>query len=230
MTDSSPSKEEQLYLCAAYYVLGTLDADERRSFEARLKQEADARKAVRYWENRLDALNQLIPSVEPSALVKMRIERSIDELHRRMPSKTPFWQNLSLWRLATAALLVLSIGQFLVREPALTHIVVLTAPGQTQPGWMLTSYDGNRIELKPLVSTRVPEGQVLEFWTKAEGWEKPVSLGLVDPERSLETQLGELSAITPNQLFELTIEQHGGSPTGLPTGPVQFIGRAVTGI
>lgn len=30
-----------------------------------------------------------------------------------------------------------------------------------------------------------------------------------------------------NQLFELTLENTGGSTVGKPTGPVQFIGRAV---
>lgn len=230
MTDSSLSKEEQLSLSAAYFVMGVLDAEEREQFEVRIAQETEAREAVAYWEDRLELLNELVPSVEPSPFARLRIERSLDELKMREPTKPSMWQGSGIWRVATAALLVLCVGLFLVREPAPTHIVVLTAPGQTQPGWMLTSYDGSSIELKPLIATQVPEGKVLEFWTKAEGWEKPVSLGLVDPDRSLETQLEEQSAITPNQLFELTIEQSGGSPTGLPTGPVQFIGRAVTGI
>lgn len=230
MSDSSLKTEEQLSLSAAYYVMGAMDTDERRRFNEFLLQNDDARMAVAYWEDRLELLNQLPPPMEPSALVKLRIERSIDELSPRTQKPTVLWQKLGLWRLATAALLVLSVGLFMLREPVPSYIVVLTVPGQTQPGWMLTSYDGTSVELKPLVATQVPEGKVLEFWTKAEGWDKPVSLGLVDPDRSLSTQLEELSAITPNQLFELTIEQQGGSPTGLPTGPVQYIGRAVTGI
>jgi anti-sigma-K factor RskA len=28
-------------------------------------------------------------------------------------------------------------------------------------------------------------------------------------------------------VFDLTLEQAGGSPSGRPTGPVKFIGRAV---
>ena len=39
--------------------------------------------------------------------------------------------------------------------------------------------------------------------------------------------LERLPAVEPNQLFELTLENVGGSANGLPTGPVQFIGRAV---
>jgi anti-sigma-K factor RskA len=33
--------------------------------------------------------------------------------------------------------------------------------------------------------------------------------------------------LEPNQLFELTLEPKTGSPIGKPTGPIQFIGRAV---
>ncbi|MEZ0198984.1 RNA polymerase subunit sigma-70, partial [Pseudomonas qingdaonensis] len=36
-----------------------------------------------------------------------------------------------------------------------------------------------------------------------------------------------LPPLEANQLFELTLEKAGGSPTGLPSGPVKFIGRAV---
>jgi anti-sigma-K factor RskA len=33
--------------------------------------------------------------------------------------------------------------------------------------------------------------------------------------------------VQPDQLFELTLEPRSGSPTGRPTGPVRYIGRAV---
>lgn len=39
--------------------------------------------------------------------------------------------------------------------------------------------------------------------------------------------LGKLAPLQPNQLFELTLEPVNGSPAGRPTGPIQFIGRAV---
>jgi anti-sigma-K factor RskA len=34
-------------------------------------------------------------------------------------------------------------------------------------------------------------------------------------------------ALEANQLFELTLEPANGSPLDRPTGPIQFIGRAV---
>jgi len=43
----------------------------------------------------------------------------------------------------------------------------------------------------------------------------------------LRLQLDKLPPMQPNQLFEITLEPPTGSPTGRPTGPIQYIGRAV---
>ncbi len=234
MSEDKITDNDELNERAANYVIGTLDLTEREAFENLLEQDKAALQAVAYWQERLAPLNHLSAAIKPSDLTLQRINRSVDELSamqaKSKPAKKAFWNGLGLWRFATAAMLVLCLGLIFQQEPAPTTVVVLTAPGQTQPGWMVTSYDGEQIELKPLVSTMVPKDKTLQFWTKAEGWEKPVSLGLVDPKRNLKTRLEQLPSITPNQLFELTIEQAGGSPTGLPTGPIQYIGRAVIGI
>jgi len=73
----------------------------------------------------------------------------------------------------------------------------------------------------------VPADKTLQFWTKGEDWQGPVSLGLVKPGQTLSVPLDKLPPLAPNQLFELTLENPGGSKTGKPTGPIQAIGRAV---
>ena len=83
------------------------------------------------------------------------------------------------------------------------------------------------IELIPLGTFEVPKGKALEFWTKADEWQAPVSLGLVDPGQPIRLRLDELPPLEDNQLFELTLEDETGSATGLPTGPIELIGRAV---
>ena len=55
----------------------------------------------------------------------------------------------------------------------------------------------------------------------------PVSLGLVEPGRPIHVNLDELPPFQDNQLFELTLEEETGLATGLPTGLIKFIGRAV---
>jgi anti-sigma-K factor RskA len=229
---------------AAFYVVGTLDLNQRAAFEKRLANDDEAKRALDYWQTRLEPLDELNDPMDASPLTYQRIARSIDVLTpfktgsshsqtnvdssiRREDQKT--LRSKTLWQMASAALFIICISTFFFRPVVPNTIVVLTAPGQTEPGWMITSNSG-QLRLKPLVAIDVPKDKVLEFWTKAEGWDKPVSLGLVDPDKELQKQLGDLSKISQNQLFELTIEQAGGSPTGLPTGPIQYIGRAVTGI
>ncbi|RZL89378.1 MAG: RNA polymerase subunit sigma-70, partial [Variovorax sp.] len=75
--------------------------------------------------------------------------------------------------------------------------------------------------------TVVPAQKSLQFWTKADQWRGPVSLGLVKPGQTLRIPIDQLPPLEANQLFELTLEPENGSPIDRPTGPIQFIGRAV---
>ena len=84
-----------------------------------------------------------------------------------------------------------------------------------------------QLRLVPLSENAVPAEKSLQFWTKADDWSAPVSLGLVNPGEAIEVPVDRLPPLQPNQLFELTLEPAGGSPIGRPTGPIQFIGRAV---
>jgi anti-sigma-K factor RskA len=73
----------------------------------------------------------------------------------------------------------------------------------------------------------VPPERALQFWTKAPSATAPTSLGLVPGDRVTEIPAARLPALEPDTLFELTLEPATGSPTGRPTGPVLFVGRAV---
>ena len=86
---------------------------------------------------------------------------------------------------------------------------------------------GGELELEPLGRTEVPEGRSLQFWTKGDDWPGPVSLGLVRPGEPRRVPIDRLPPLRANQLFEITLEPYDGSPTGRPTGPILYIGRAV---
>lgn len=144
------------------------------------------------------------------------------------------WNNLALWRTLSAAsfaaavvlatLLMLRTG---APQPAPQFMVVLVAPQDKAPGWVIQAGLSRQLSLIPLGTLTVPQDKALQFWTKADGWKGPVSLGLVTPGRTLQVALDKLPPLQPNQLFELTLEPAAGSPIGKPTGPIQFIGRAV---
>ena len=106
-------------------------------------------------------------------------------------------------------------------------MVVLVAPDNQDAGWVVQASADGSLALVPLKNTAVPEGRSLQFWTKADDWQGPRSLGLVQPGRTTVVPLDKLPPLQPNQLFELTLEPPNGSPLDRPTGPIQFIGRAV---
>lgn len=225
---------------AGEYVLGTLSAQARREVQARLTHDADLRAAVTRWEERLLPLTNLSSPVEPSASLWPRITRTLDgKRSQHQPSairRGPgLWDSLRFWRSLAAGGMaaVLILGSTLALRPATVpgtpqYVVVLVAPQSQAPGWVVQAQAGqNTVQLVPLAATEVPPDRALEFWTKADGWAGPVSLGLVKPGEPVRIPLDKLPPLEPNQLFELTLEPKTGSPIGKPTGPIQFIGRAV---
>jgi anti-sigma-K factor RskA len=218
---------------ASEYVLGTLEPAQRRDVQNRLAVDADLRAAVDAWEERLLALTELAEPQTPSPTLWGRIERSLNHQDRRAsrpaPTAQSWWNLLPLWRGLAGAGLVASL--LLLNRPATenptTYLVVLVAPQNQAPGWVIQANNPTQIQLIPLSVSQVPADKALQFWTKADGWQGPVSLGMVEPGHTLSVPLDKLPPLQPNQLFELTLENPNGSPTGKPTGPIQFIGRAV---
>ncbi len=217
---------------AGEYVLGTLPAEQRREVEARLAHDADLRTAVDAWERRLLALTELAEPHTPTPQLWGRIERSLFRDDLPAP-RASWWNLLPLWRgLAGAGLVAtLVLGGLLLTQTAPVHttnyLVVLVAPQDKAPGWVVQASDTREIQLIPLGDTPVPSDKELQFWTKADGWQGPVSLGLVKPGQVVSVPVDKLPPLEANQLFELTLEGRGGSQTGRPMGAVQFIGRAV---
>jgi anti-sigma-K factor RskA len=232
------ANEPDLQTLAGEYVLGTLSAQQRREVEQRLAHEPALRAAVDAWEERLLELTQLAAPETPSPRLWGRIERSLDALEPlpvkpEAPKQSRWWDNLGVWRglagmgLAASLVLGISLMTQLASPSAPSYLVVLVAPQDKAPGWVIQTSDSREIQLIPLGVAQVPEDKALQFWTKADDWKGPVSLGLVKPGQVLKVPLDTLPALQPNQLFELTLESTSGSSTGKPTGPIQFIGRAV---
>jgi anti-sigma-K factor RskA len=233
--------EPDIQTLAGEYVLGTLSAQQRAQVQSRLAVDPALRAAVDAWEERLLVLTDLAEPQTPSERLWSRIERSLDDLSEvplrpavpLQPMSGGWWDNLSIWRglsgVGLAASLVL--GTLLVTQmastPAPSYLVVLVAPQDKAPGWVIQTSNAHEIQLIPLNVAQVPEDKALQFWTKADDWQGPVSLGLVKPGEVLKVPLDKLPPLQPNQLFELTLEKSTGSPINKPTGPIQFIGRAV---
>jgi anti-sigma-K factor RskA len=238
---------EDDHALAGEYVLGTLSLTQREALEARLPNEPELQKAVMAWEERFLPYTAITTPVTPSDYLWPRIERSLKvreekareastkragsvnnpPLSRRMRHSLPLWRGAAGFGLAAALVMGVMLTNELTEPTTPEYMVVLLAPQTQSAGWVVQASSRQEIELIPLGTFEVPEGKALEFWTKADEWQAPVSLGLVEPGQPIRMRLDQLPPLEDNQLFELTLEDETGSATGLPTGPIEFIGRAV---
>lgn len=135
------------------------------------------------------------------------------------------WRLAALASMAAAALLAagLTWQVFLAPDPAV--LVVLVDDGG-EPVAVLEAYADNRVVVTPLSGVEAGPTQVMQLWTKPDPDGPPVSVGLLRTVARMAVRNPDLPAPAAGQLYEITLEPAGGSPTGLPTGPVVGIGNA----
>jgi anti-sigma-K factor RskA len=135
------------------------------------------------------------------------------------------------WRLAalvaTAAAVVLAalLGWQTLLAPKPAVLVVLVDDGGVAVA-VLEAFDDNRVVVTPLRGVEAGPSQVLQLWTKPDPDGPPVSVGLLQTVARMAVRNPDLPQPADGQLYEITLEPEGGSPTGLPTGPVVGVGNA----
>lgn len=229
-------------VAAGEYVLGTLDAESRRTFEQRLAGDAALQAEVYQWQDRLLPLAQRIAPSDTVPHGWPAIESKLGPQGAALaqaPSadgaaNDPLWRRLRRWQMtgaaAIAATLVLATMLWL-RGPGVAperYLAVLQDPASNAAGWVVEVTAGESVRLVPVAAAApVPAGRALQFWTKPAGAAGPTSLGLVRPGEVTELPVARLPAVEARQLFELTLEPETGSPIGKPTGPILFVGSTV---
>ncbi len=92
------------------------------------------------------------------------------------------------------------------------------------PGAIAEIYHDGRISVVPIHDFPVPKGKTLQVWTLWDKEKGPISVGLIERTRHALFFRSDLPA-GQQQLYEITLEPEGGSPTGRPTGPVLVKGH-----
>jgi anti-sigma-K factor RskA len=214
---------------AAEYVLGLASPADRAQIERDLDRDFELRRAVYFWQDRLFAMTRLLDPTDPSPALWPRIEKSLQQPAGES-ARRGWWESLALWRTVSVVALVAVVAlgvRFLAPTPAPERYLAVLQNDQKAAGWIVEIEARGRVRLVPLAATSVPPERALQFWTKAPSATAPTSLGLVPGDRVTEIPAAQLPALEPDTLFELTLEPATGSPTGRPTGPVLFVGRAV---
>lgn len=202
-----PTDPEERDLVAGEYVLGVLDADQRREVAAALPVDAALAAAVRWWEERLLPLLAGVVAVSPPSLVWKRIEARIT------PPELALWRRAAIGLAAIAAALVIYIAW--PQEP---RSVGVLAAGDKRAAFLVEGR-GSALHLTALEPDPVPAGRALELWQVPPSG-APVSLGLLPADGRLRPTRPTAAGMT----LAVSLEPAGGSPTGVPTGPVLYVG------
>lgn len=219
-------------LLADEYVLGLLDPAEHAAVEAQIETDPALRAAVAASRDRFLALDMTVRPADLAPGLWQRIEAGLgaqDVPVRAAPpandNAVPGWRLAALSGMAASLLLAVGLGWSLLAAPEPKVIaVLLDASGA--PLALVEDYGDTSARVTPLVDFDVPEGRTMQVWTLPSQEMGPVSLGLLAGSRSTVLDGPDLPPPHEDQLYEITIEQAGGSPTGRPTGPILVKGFA----
>jgi anti-sigma-K factor RskA len=239
---------------AGEYVLGLLDGEDAASAERLLERDPAFEAAVAHWRARFSELDDAAPTLPASDALWQRIEAGIEADETAAETARPpappalapsrrlafaaLWRSLPFWRasglvgaaapVALAVALARSPGPPPVRAPAFVAVLMTD---DNRPAAVVNAFADGHAELIPLQGVTVPQGRSLEVWTFARGTNAPpVSIGVLSQARTIRLRLEDLPRLRADQLFAISLEPPGGSPTGQPTGPVLMKGAASTAL
>lgn len=236
----------------AEYVLGTLPPAERAAVDLELAVDPTARAAREAWERRLAPLALAAPEVPPGPEVWPAIARAVagdGPGHRAAAANDDrigalqgaVWR----WRFAagTAAALAAGLALFIAVDGPRPgdgqenrpggnrlgdgdgrYIAVVNSGGEAPA--LLVSIDtrAGTARVRP-IGAQAPAGHSLELWYVGAG-EPPKTLGLVGSDAKGLILPAKADALAGGT-FAVSVEPEGGSPTGLPTGPVVYSGKLI---
>lgn len=231
------SDRNDLARLADEFVLGLLDPEEHAEVDARLETDPALRALVAASRDRFLDLDLAAKPADVSADLWSRIEDRLSDPVRDHPSASPRpatpandngpgrWRATALASLAASVVLAVGLGWSLLSAPEPKVIAVLLDEAGT-PLALVEDYGDASARVTPLVDFDVPAGHTMQVWTLPSPELGPVSLGLLPGSDTTLLDGPALPAPKEDQLYEITVEQAGGSPTGRPTGPILVKGFA----
>jgi anti-sigma-K factor RskA len=235
------------------YVLGLLDPAEAMEVEARLAGDPALAAAVAAARDRFVEIDLTAPDLGADPALWRRIEAGIaaaagqgtgGEAARpavtnvvpmrpaaeRAPAPTAAagrgWRMAAIASLAAALLLAVGLGWQVMRTRPPQMVAVILDDATGVPVLTVEAREGGLPRVTILSDVALPAGKTLQIWTVPEGATAPVSFGVMPGAVSGPVPADLESLPVRQQLFAVSIEDAGGSPTGKPTGRVLGHGRA----
>lgn len=220
-TDDLTPEEADLAL-AGEYVLGLLEGEELRGFEARLAAEPALRRLVALWSEDLASVLDDAPEVAPPAGTEAAVMR------RLFPraARPGLGARLVPWILGgavAAGLAFVALDQAIRGRGAEPEFQARMA-AEDESLVVLARFDADtrRLEIERTAGA-IPEGRDLELWVIKD--DRVRSLGVIPQAAAGVIEVSaELAPALEGGQLALTVEPIGGSPTGVATGPVVALG------
>jgi anti-sigma-K factor RskA len=218
----------------AEFALGLLEGAEHERVARLIAADPALRAELRMWRTRFQSFDSGFDEEPVPA-------GSWDALETRLfggaAKPASFWDSLILWRglfAGALAVAVVAIGLNVSRPPAPSpdeFAMQLVAALQAQEGSgveFVAFYDSSNgtVKLIGLSGQAVPDKDY-ELWY-IKGDEPAVSMGVVPVDARLEIPLDQQTRAKFDEgtVLAVTLEQKGGSPTGVAQGPIVSVGAA----
>ena len=224
---------------AGEFALGLLEGEDRAAALRRVLAEPDFAADVEWWRTQFAALFDLWPEHDAPPHLVARIEASLDAVRRAeatgtvsaMPVRRSPWPWLAAASSAIAACLLLFIAVEPRSAPPVSQPIPAARPSSVLVAMLgdakspvAAVYDPATGALRVAAGPGVPDARVAQLWVIG-GDGVPHSLGLLAARPTvLAPQGADRGRIAPGATLAISIEPLGGSPTGLPTGPVVATG------
>jgi len=238
----SGSEEEDR---AGLFVLGALNGEEMREVRREAARDPTMARAIEAWERRLAPLAALAPEVSPPEALWAQLDARVARLSgqeptvekvysppqhrarsRRRTGATVSRGALTLWRATAVASMAVAAGLagvLILRAPDHPRVSMILPSAPGVGGWMIQLHSNGQIEANAQGALSHTLDQDFELWALPEGSKRPLPLGLLQQNNRTVLNAGNV----PRGKFQLlvSLEPKGGSPSGLPTGPVMFAGN-----
>lgn len=228
-------ENDTLDALAAQYVLGVLTEAARRRFERDMMKHWRVRQAVWYWERQLQTLAERSPAVAAPPHAWKALS------HRLWPPRPspvmPAWRHWFWpgWSLAATAVAILLLAVTLRWQTQFAPPVAeeqwlaVVQSAQAEPLWLVdTDARATSLRLKAVAAPTIEKGKATdkdyELWLLPQQG-TPQSIGILptgEVEITVRLSAEQFKALLQNKTLAISIEPKGGSPTGLPTGPVVY--------
>jgi anti-sigma-K factor RskA len=233
MSDQAQTSAER----ADDYVLGLLSAAEMTAFEAEMETNGPLRTAVAASRDRFLELDLAGQTQSASPDLWSRIESSLGVQDAPTPAAARIlpanandnrlsrWKRAAFAGVAASAVLALALGYAIIDRPA-PQVIAVLMDDKGAPLVLVEDFGNTHARITPLGDFTAPSDKSMQVWTLPNKEMGPTSLGLLDAWKTSNLDSRTLPQPHEEQLYEITLEQLGGSPTGRPTGPILVKGFA----